>query len=275
MRFLRSIRKRVSKYLFDLLLSGISHEALFDILFSSMNPQSIEKLTHLLDSAVEPNRPIRDSIDFVVFNQVEGDYMEFGVYKGDTFQMVVNEFRRNGIRFNQMYRSEHDDDPTYTTDSVRFFAFDSFEGLPESQDPNVPEHWKGKGTYTTSLRDFMETLNKYGVELDKVEIVVGFFDETLTSQLYREKAIKRVALAYIDCDLYESAIPVLNWITELVSTGSVLVFDDWFRYKGDPRKGMQRACYDWLEKNPHIKLTELSRSSGNRIAFVVALEPTE
>ena len=38
-------------------------------------------------------------------------------------------------------------------------------------------------------------------------------------------------------------------LQNLIQTGSIIIFDDWFNYKGDPLKGEQLACKEWLNKN--------------------------
>ena len=62
----------------------------------------------------------RDSIFKRVFRKVSesqtaGDYLEFGVFRGTSFI--------NACRLARRYR----------LDKMRFFAFDSFEGLPDSE----------------------------------------------------------------------------------------------------------------------------------------------
>jgi O-methyltransferase len=82
-------------------------------------------------------------------------------------------------------------------------------------------------------------------------------------------AIERIAVAWIDCDLYESTVPVLKFITPHLCVGSVIVFDDWRCYRNHPDFGEQRACREWLEANPGIKLRELLSFGWNGIAFTI------
>jgi predicted O-methyltransferase YrrM len=73
----------------------------------------------------------------------------------------------------------------------------------------------------------------------------------------------------IDCDQYESTVPVLEFITDLVDQGTIIIFDDWYRYKGRPDKGEQRACREWLDKNPQFKLTRYWQQGPQAVAFLV------
>jgi len=71
----------------------------------------------------------------------------------------------------------------------------------------------------------------------------------------RRLSLKRASLVLIDCDLYESTVPVLAFITDLLDQGTIIIFDDWYRYKGHLDKGEQRACREWLDKNPQLELS--------------------
>jgi hypothetical protein len=73
----------------------------------------------------------------------------------------------------------------------------------------------------------------------------------------------------VDCDFYESTVPVLNFLTSKLSVGSVIMFDDWRCYRNLPDFGQQRACREWLEANPQIKLNELLSVGWHGIAFTV------
>ena len=73
----------------------------------------------------------------------------------------------------------------------------------------------------------------------------------------------------IDCDLYESTVPVLEFITDLVQQGTIIVFHDWFRFKGDPNCGEQKACREWLDQHPEIELIEFWREAPQAVSFVV------
>ncbi len=55
-------------------------------------------------------------------------------------------------------------------------------------------------------------------------------------------------LVNIDCDLYESAVYVLDFIEPLLQEGSVLYFDDWNMYRANPNKGGKKAFREFREK---------------------------
>lgn len=96
-------------------------------------------------------------------------------------------------------------------------GFDSFEGLPEAWLPD-----EGAGAYSTRgrLPEMPE-----GVHLH-----AGWFAEALPAFL--ETTSARLAFANIDCDIYTSTADVLQALSERLTVGTVLVFDEYFAYPG-------------------------------------------
>ena len=105
--------------------------------------------------------------------------------------------------------------------------------------------------------------------MNSVVTLPGFYDKSLTAETKRRLGLERAAIVNIDCDLYESAITVLDWITDLLVQGTVLVFDDWFHYQGRTDCGEQKACREWCARNPHIELIEYWREPPQPMSFIV------
>lgn len=188
-------------------------------------------------------------IDTATGNAIQGDYLEFGVYRGNSFCRAFHRFKQNN-----------------DTHERRFIAFDSFEGLPDSNEDNKPPHYT-KGAYASSQAEFQKTLRQHNVDTSRVLSIKGFYNTTLCDETKKEHNIKRCAVAYIDVDLYSSSVSVFNFLTDIIDTGSILVIDDWFRHTGTKNSGIQKACSEWLENNPSIRLTVLHQ--WRRVAFIV------
>jgi hypothetical protein len=125
-------------------------------------------------------------------------------------------------------------------------AYDSFEGLPPPQGVDAGGTFQaGQFRSPRSVFD-AETRN---IPAERRSVTEGLFDVSLPQA---EK--HKIALAWVDCDLYESTVPVLDFLTTQLQDGSVLVFDDWFCFHGRPDRGEQRACREWLDANPEISL---------------------
>ncbi|HEY5996147.1 MAG TPA: TylF/MycF/NovP-related O-methyltransferase [Candidatus Deferrimicrobiaceae bacterium] len=196
---------------------------------------------------------VEQSADYLVGAKIPGDYLEFGVYQGATFRHA---WRTMSWLFPEM----------------RFIAFDSFEGLP------APKGIDADGGYSSNFHAaefrcdegaFLANLSADGVDLSRVKIVKGWFDRTLAPGGEGEQCVGKTAFAWIDCDLYESTVPVLSFLTRRIVPGSVIAFDDWRSFRNHPGFGEQRACREWLAANPQIVLNELFAFGSSGIAFTV------
>lgn len=201
---------------------------------------------------------IDDLTDYLSGADLSGDYLEFGVFQGTTFAHAFNRMR-------------------WIFKDMRFFAFDSFEGLPAPQGLDSVNGFTSKfyeSQFSCTEDEFLANLQRLGVDLSRVKTVKGWFNETLTPDAATKLGIEEIAAVWIDCDLYESTVPILKFITPYLSTGSVVLFDDWRCFRNLPTLGEQRACQEWLTENPQIKLRELFSFGWHGIAFTVEISET-
>ncbi len=141
--------------------------------------------------------------------KVPGNIVEFGVANGESTRVI----RRTANKMEKVYGSEA---------KKRIFACDSFEGLPEKyENADV-------GTFACEPP-----------EINGVDIVKGYFEDSLTDEL--AKTVGRVALASLDADLYSSTLCALNWLTPLLHSGSLLLFDELLGEKEAEKKALE----DW------------------------------
>lgn len=162
---------------------------------------------------------------------IDGYYFEFGCHTGRTMRLAWD-------TFHSLYE-------------WTYVAFDSFEGLPEIDPADSMPVWK-KGDHKTTETDFVNLLTEHGMPREKLKIVKGFYNESLTQALRDELLPQKAAVIYIDCDLYSSTASALNFAKGFLQKGTILVFDDWFCFYGDPTKGERRAFAEFRERNPEL-----------------------
>ncbi len=206
---------------------------------------------------------------FTTWNQVEGDYLEFGVYEGDSFMTAYHAIHRQRAKHAALGHTA-EEYVRWRAERPRFFAFDSFEGLPPGEGVRHVDY--DTGAFSCSEEQFRKNITKGGVPAGDVVVVKGFYDKTLTAEAKAKAGLRRAAIVMIDCDLYESTVPVLDFLTDLVGQGSILIFHDWFRFKGSPDCGEQRACREWLARNPHLELIEYWREGPQAVSYLVNLK---
>jgi hypothetical protein len=189
-------------------------------------------------------------------NGTVGDYIEFGVFQGETFKLALRTARNS-----------------YKTSAVgkfpgKFIACDSFQGLPEVESMNQKDNVFKAGQYTYPRRKFEKNI-KSSAKGHDVVILDGWFHETLTEQAMKEHKISKVAIANVDCDIYESTVPCLEFLTPLLQTGTIIMFDDFYLMNGSMKAGEALAADEWLKKNPHIRLVPLMKYGIGGRMFIV------
>jgi len=183
-------------------------------------------------------------MQYIRDNRLTGDYLEFGVYKGESF-CASYYFSKLIVR-----------------NDMLFYAFDSFEGLPKVKE----ESRFYEGQYCISKEGFKDILKKRKVNLWYVGIVGGWFKDL---HIKRNVGINKASFIYIDCDLYESTVSVLEYVTPYIQNGTLIAFDDWNMFKGNKNKGEKRAFLEWLRKHKNITAVEFLRFGYHGNSFIL------
>jgi predicted O-methyltransferase YrrM len=155
--------------------------------------------------------------------------LEFGVYKGTTINYLANKWRQR-----------------------QFYGFDSFRGLPDA--------WAG---FRHSEANFDRGGKKPRVR-SNVTLVEGWFNETLPEFLETHK--EPIAFLHVDCDIYSSTKTVLDLTVSRLAPGAVIVFDEFFNYKGYERHEY-KAFFEWVEQH-RIDHTFIGYS-GQQVSVIV------
>lgn len=161
-----------------------------------------------------------------------GYYFEFGCHEANTMRMAWKHTRH---LFNWTY-----------------VAFDSFQGFPEPSEMDRSEVFQ-KGRCATSEEEFIRRVVAAGMPRRQLWTVHGFYNESLTDSRRNSLLPMKAAVIYIDCDLYASTVDVLKFIVPFLQPGTILVFDDWQCFRGDPEKGQKRAWREFCEAHPKLK----------------------
>jgi O-methyltransferase len=182
----------------------------------------------------------------------KGYYFEFGCNEANTVRMAWDHF-------------EHLFDFDYV-------GFDSFQGLPEIEEIDKQPIWQ-KGKLAFDENEYIRRATRHGLPRNRMHTVKGFYDQSLTEELKQRFLPSKAAVIYIDCDLYKSTVPVLEWIVDFLQLGTVIVFDDWYCFHGDPERGEQLAWNEFRSRHPELRFTDFVRTNeaasfiyvGNRV----------
>ena len=186
---------------------------------------------------------------FFAVNHIEGDYLEFGVGGGSSL-ILAHKFKHiHGL-------------------DMHLYGFDSFEGQPKPEGidvhPTFPE-----GLSAVSIEDVVKILKESGIINQNTLLCQASTMNLLHQAKLKELGIKKAALVYLDCALYESSVPVLRFVLPLLQTGTVLSFNNWYTFNGDPERGEQLALKQFLQQNPEIRLNDYLNFGWDGKSFIV------
>lgn len=166
---------------------------------------------------------------------IDGYYFEFGSHEARTMRLAWRHFQH-----------------LFSWD---FVAFDSFEGLPEIEEIDRQAIWS-KGRLETKEEDFIRIVTSSGMPRSRLTTVKGFYDQSLTPELQQRFLPRKAAVIYVDCDLYMSTVPVLHFVKPFLQVGTVIVFDDWNCFYGDPDRGERLAWREFCAANPELRFVD-------------------
>ena len=134
----------------------------------------------------------------IKLDSIQGDYIEFGIFKGKSLYHSVKTAKKINAEKN-----------------ITFWGLDSFEGFPVENH----EFYKAKN-FKASKSKVKKSFNKY----KNVKIIDGYFEDTLSSDELQN--IENISFAFIDCDIYESAQVAFNFIKSKMTRGGFIMIDD-------------------------------------------------
>jgi O-methyltransferase len=166
----------------------------------------------------------RRAFHYLTFNSIDGDYAEFGCYGGMTFRIAWSACHNVGY-------------------GAHLWGFDSFEGLPDSEDARDHHVRWTPGWLATPLEEFHEICALGSIPRDRYTAVPGYYSVSLRPDAQGPRP-EKISFAYIDCDLYSSTLEVLTFLETRLRPGSVLGFDDWFCYSPSRPSGERLAALE-------------------------------
>ena len=172
---------------------------------------------------------------------VEGDYVEFGCYKGDTSLLLAELLVKNSVG-NGVDKSRKSGEKVVEKDCggllrKRLWIYDSFEGLPEknSADESVLGVDFKEGELFVTKREVKERFLRAGLPVPVIK-KAWFCD------LGAEDLPEKIAFAFLDGDFYESIRDSLKLVEPRMSKNGVIIVHD---YTNPALPGVKKAVDEW------------------------------
>jgi len=182
---------------------------------------------------------------YITTSQIEGDYIEFGVYQGGTF---VESWRQwfsykkwvdKQLKSSEKWRNEAWNE--YSHNEPKFYGIDSFSGIPKNNESDT--HFL-EGTYSADRELVYNKCIKEGMDKDRFELVQSFY-----SDLTIENLPKKASVIHIDSDIYQSAIEALRLCRSSIQQGTVVLFDDYNCFSASNNQGERRAIKEFSKES--------------------------
>lgn len=152
-------------------------------------------------------------VEDVIKNEVPGDVIETGVWRGGTAIFIKAVLR------------------TRNAENRRVWVADSFEGLPKPDPGLFPVEAEAHDTklmrdvynhFAVDMEDVKQNFSRFGLLDDGVQFLKGWFKDTLPSA-----PIQQLAVARLDGDYYQSTMDSLTNLYDKLSPGGYVIVDDY------------------------------------------------
>lgn len=203
------------------------------------------------------NKAFARVFNFVYFNKIDGDYLEFGVARGSTMKMALNNARVRRIS------------------GMNFYGVDTFEGFPETIGPE------------TSFRTYRNIVGSRVFSIDTLEEKLGFkgienlkflklnMENGDLQKLHEFANLSNLAVIHLDMDYYLPTYTALMEIHKGFKIGTILMFDNFFFFSGSDLMGERKALSDFRKRHINLTISEYFNYGWHGKAFIVSNTATE
>jgi O-methyltransferase len=208
----------------------------------SVDPNNIDYKTRLTMLPRKFLENIESCVNETLENNIEGDFVEAGVWQGGACILAHNIFK-------------------IASSTKKVWVFDSFEGLPKPDAEKYPSdagdtHWTIP-ELSVSLEQVQANFSLFNELDNSVEFVKGWFKDTMPNN-----KVKTISVLRLDGDMYESTIEPLEFLYPKLSKGGYCIIDDY-----TPEYGAFNAVNDYRETHNITEPIEIVHNSGVTIGF--------
>lgn len=174
------------------------------------------------------------AVEYVVRNDIPGDFVECGVWRGGSMMAVATTLLRLGVR------------------DRRLHLFDTFDGMPppSEEDRNLRGQAAAdllatseRGTAwvwaVAQLDEVRQNMRATGYPEALISCIQGKVEETIPRD-----APERIAVLRLDTDWYESTKHEMTHLFPRLAPGGVLIVDDYGHWQG-----ARRAVDEFIEEH--------------------------
>ncbi len=189
-------------------------------------------------TSVERMYSLYQAVLYIVSNNIEGDFVECGVWRGGSAMLMAMALRKFGDKKRVLY------------------LYDTYEGMskPDEKDINIKgrkadellkrqskDDKKSIWCYSP-LEEVKENMKRTSYPIDRIKFIKGKVENTISA-----KTFGNISLLRLDTDWYESTFHELKYLYPLLVKNGILIIDDYGHWQG------ARKAVDKYFKNKNFK----------------------
>jgi hypothetical protein len=195
-----------------------------------------------------------DAFTALKVNGISGDYVEFGSWGGQTLRLAYEALEGWG---NRLGENRH------------LWAFDSFLGLPEPEDPrDIHPGWSFEGDGQGGVENFYKMCDEHGVPRSAYTAIEGYYNDSLPP-LGDDQPPNDIALVLLDCNLYSSTVTAMEFLAPRLKHGMIIAVDDYYCWSATDVSGERAALREFEAANPQWHFHRYRDLGWAGCAFVV------
>ncbi len=163
------------------------------------------------------------SVRYIIENNIEGDFVECGVWKGGSSMLIARLLTKLNIFNRNIYLYDTFEGMTQPSDIDKDFAgVEAKVLLEEAKIEDSNSVW-----CYSALEEVQNNLFSTGYQRDRIRFVKGKVEETIPGIMPGLVAILR-----LDTDWYESTSHELKYLYPLIQNKGILILDDFGHWEG-------------------------------------------
>lgn len=203
--------------------------------FSDLNIEICQIVKPYTMTSPERVNTLIDAVQYVVKNEIGGDMVECGVWKGGSSMAMALTLKKLGAENRELY------------------LYDTFSGMSAPSDNDVSltgvkaHEWFSKTKISkdasdwclSPLEEVKENMFSTGYPKEKIHFIQGKVEETIPKNIPTE-----ISLLRLDTDWYESTKHELMHLFPLLKPNGVLIIDDYGYWEG-----VRKAVDEYISDN--------------------------
>jgi len=164
-----------------------------------------------------------NAVNYLVKNNIEGDFVECGVWRGGSTMAAIDTLIKAGDKGREIYLYDTYEGMSEPTEYDKVFTGTAADELLNTSDrEDATSVW----CYST-LEEVQKNVGSLQYPAAKVHYVKGKVEDTIPQNIPQ-----KIALLRLDTDWYESTAHELKYLYPLLVPGGVIIIDDYGHWEG-------------------------------------------